>query len=93
MRQLKSESSNDLEYHLKLADRSIVPRRMEFNIAYGKFMKSAYGTTNLIEMYRQLDSRIKALKEKDSDYNLVYQEFEVENNQPFILVMVTPLIK
>ena len=44
-------------------------------------------------MYKQLDSRIKALKEKDSDYTLACQEFEEENNQPFILVIVTPLMK
>ena len=93
MRQLKSECSDDLEYHLKLADRSIFPRRMDFNIAYGKFTKSAYGTTNLKEMYKQLDSRIKALKEKDSDYTLACQEFEEENNQSFILVILTPLLK
>lgn len=54
LRQLKSECSSDVEYHLRLSDRSIVPRRHDFNAIYGQFTKEKFGTGNIQEMYKQL---------------------------------------
>ena len=54
MRRLRSECKDDLEYHLKLADRSRVPRRADFNTIYVSFNKSKYGTKNLKTMFSKI---------------------------------------
>lgn len=93
MRELRSQCKDDMEYHMKLADRSKVPRRGDFNDIYAAFNKSLYGTDSLKSMFVKIKERISALKEKDSDYNIVLQEFDNEINQPFILTIITPLMK
>jgi hypothetical protein len=40
-----------------------------------------------------LEQRIKCLQEKDEDYTIEFQEFDEETNQPFIMVVITPLMK
>ena len=44
-------------------------------------------------MFVKVKERTSALKEKNSDYNIVLQEFDNEINQPFILTIITPLMK
>ena len=93
MRQLRSECKDEIEYHLRLADRSKVPRRADFNDIYGSFNKTLYGTENLKSMYAKIKDRIGALKEKDDDYSMCLQEFDETLNQPFILTIITPMMK
>ena len=93
MRQLRSECKTDLEYHLKLADRSIIPRRMDFNTIYRQFTNDLYGTKSLESMFESLEKRIASLKEKDNNYSVKHQRFDEDINQPFILVIITPLMQ
>ena len=44
-------------------------------------------------MFASLEERIKYLKETDKEYIIEYQPFDEEIDQPFILIMVTPLMK
>jgi hypothetical protein len=93
MRKLRSECANDLEYHLKLADPSKVPGRSDFNSIYVSFNKSLYGTESLKSMFTKVKERIASLKDKDDAYIITLQEFNEEANQPFILTLITPLMK
>ncbi len=93
MGQLRCDCKDDIEYHLRLADRSKVPRRADFNDIYASYNKSLYGTENLKSMYGKINDRIATLKEKDDDYSMCLQEFDEMLNRPFILTIVTPLMK
>ena len=93
MHQLRSECENDLEYQEKLADRSIIPRKPDFNRLYSLFTKEKYGASNLESMYEKLEEKINYLKEQSEDYSFLLQKYNQENNEPFILVVVTPLMK
>ena len=93
LRQLRSESKNDLEYHKRLSDRSQAPRRKDFNDIYTEFKKEQFGCGSLSTMFSALEERIKNLEEKDEDYVMTFQKFDEAINQPFILVIITPLMK
>ncbi len=93
MHQLRSECKNDLEYHQRLADRSEIPRRKDFNDIYSDFKKELYGTGSLSTMFSTLQQRIEVLKEKDEGYTIEFQPFDEETNQPFVMVVITPLMK
>ena len=93
MRQLRSECNDDLDYHRRLSDRSQAPRRKDFNNIYTEFKKECFGTGNLSEMFSTLKERVKSLKEKDQDYTIECQEFDESIDQPFTLVIITPLMK
>ena len=54
LKQLRSECSSDLHYHEKMADRSVAPRRSDFNYLYGHFTKENFGTGSLSTMYKTL---------------------------------------
>ena len=96
LRQLRSECDNDLQYHLKLADRSTMPRRIDFNSIYGQFTKDLYGSKSLVDMFLALEERIKILKQeeyKDEEYTIEFQKFDEIEEIPFICVIITPLMK
>ena len=93
LKHVRSTCKDDIEYHLKLSDRSAVPRRNDFNNIYGEFNRKAYGTESLSAMFECLHQRVAALKHENQDYSLTVQEFDEKMNQPFILVIITPLMK
>ena len=93
LRQLRSECGDDLEYHKRLSDRSQAPRRKDFNDIYTSFKKERFGAASLADMFCALEERVKSLQEKDDDYTVQFQKFDEEINQPFILVVITPLMK
>eukprot|EP00111_Clytia_hemisphaerica_P014286 TCONS_00042075-protein len=46
MQDLKSKSIDDLDFHLKLADSSQMPRRRDFNSLYTDYHRRLFGTAN-----------------------------------------------
>lgn len=97
LRQLRSECKDDLEYHRRLSDRSQAPRRKDLftpSIIYTFiYKKEHFGSGSLSNMFSALEERIKGLQEKDEDYIIKFQQFDEAINQPFILVVITPLMK
>ena len=93
MRQLRCDCKDVIEYHLRLADQSKVPRRADFNYIYSSYNKKLYGTESLKSMYAKIKDRIAALKEKDENYSICLQEFDQMLDRPFILTIVTPMMK
>ena len=93
MKQVRSECINEEQYHVRIADRSQVPRKSDFNNLYKEYNRKKFGTENLSQMFLTLNKRIEELKKQSSNYILHFQEFIAEADQPFILIIVTPLMR
>ena len=95
LRNLRLSSSSDLDYHQRKADRSICPRRQDFNRLYADFCKEKYGARNGKEMFDSLNYRVAAYQEENPESTVEFQRYEEngENITPFILTIVTPLMK
>ena len=93
IRQLRSECESDLLFEEKLADRSIVPRRPDMNRLYGLFTKEMFGNNNIETMFEKLETKIDQLGQESGDYTFKLQKFDEQTSQPFILVVITPLMK
>ena len=91
--QFRSECSDNQEYEIKLADRPIIPKRPDMNRLYGLFTKNMFGNSNIESMFEMLEEKINELKEESSDYTFRFLKFDLELCQPFILVVITPLMK
>ena len=89
---VRIECHDEVDFHWKLADRSKVPRRRDFNQLYTEYNKEMYGSKNLKDMFEKLKERISILKEKDG-YKVRFSQYDTEENNPFILALVTPLMK
>ena len=58
LRSLQSNSEDELNFHLRKADRSKCPRRRYFNSLYIKYCHVEFGGTNGAEMFDKLEERI-----------------------------------
>ena len=85
----------DLEFQLKKADRSICPRKHDFGRLYADYRREKYGGKNGELMFQALDARVKQYCEENSDSSVEFQKYVEcgENVTPFILAIVTPLMK
>ena len=93
LRKKKEEYVDELELLVAMADRSKVPRRPDFNKLYTDYHHIKYGTLNLDSMYAKLHERVTEKTINSPDTRILYQMFDNEANDPFILVIVTPLMK
>jgi len=75
-----------MDFHQKLADRSVVPLKSDFFNMYTAYREKRYGS-NTEEMLNILKTQLTDLD--DTDY--VYQEHT--ETEPFILALITPLMK
>lgn len=44
-------------------------------------------------MFEKLEERINCLQKVDEDFTIEFQKFDESIDQPFILVVITPLMK
>ena len=95
LRQLRNKSKDDLEYHKWKSDRSICPRRQDFNRMYGDYCKSKYGEKNGSRMFDTLRERASLFKLENPEASVEFQEYQEtqESTTPFILCIITPLMK
>ena len=61
---LRLSSRYMFKFHRALADRSVCPRRRDFNMLYGEFNLEKYGRSNCETMFVILEDRIINVKEK-----------------------------
>ena len=92
---LELSCSDDLEYHRKKSDRSITPRRPDFNRLYASYCKDKYGAKNGSEMFENLHSRIEEYITNNEGASIKFQKFaEYEEEMvPLILTIITPLMQ
>ena len=87
------------EFEIKKADRSISPRRPDYNRLYADFCQEKYGANNGSPMFDALDEVIDTYIEQNEQSSIKMQRYEeVQEDgrtriQPFILAIVTPLMK
>ena len=58
MQQLRRKCNTEVEYHQKLASRSLVPRRKDFNNLYKEYNRKTHGTGSLSYMFSALKERL-----------------------------------
>ena len=56
---LRRECESELKFHLRKADRSICPRRRDFNTMYATFCKDLFGGKNGEAIFSQLEHKIE----------------------------------
>ena len=86
---------NDLDYHIKKANRSISPRRPDFNRLYQSYCKEKYGERNGSKMFEQLNEIVNSYQLENNDSAIKFQAYEESDDRvsPFILVILTDLMK
>ena len=93
VRELRTEVSSELEFHMKKADRSFYPRRRDFNSLHKRYCEEEFGGINGNKMFDQLEGKINEYKEKHPSYKLSYQLLlDPERSKPLITAIVTPLM-
>ena len=91
----------DLIYMKTKADRSLTPRRPDFNRLYQTYKNEKYGEKNGPVMFAQLEQVIKDYIEEHTDATIDFQPYSEEVTEdedgmvvkPFILVIVTDQMK
>ena len=73
--------------------RSKVPRRRDFNNLYTYFKVLKYGSLNMDSMFKKMEENVKQLIAVEPEYAIKYNLFNAQENSPFILALVTPLMR
>ena len=81
----------DLDFHLKKADRSNCPRRIDFNALYKKFCEDHFGGRNGPEMFSLLEEKIHELKEKEG-LKIDFKLYDKDSASALIIAIVTPFM-
>jgi len=92
MQNFRIGCDDDLDFHLKKADRSNCPRRIDFNALYRRFCEDHFGGRNGPEMFSKLEERIQDLKEKEDGLKISYQLYDKDNGSSLIITIVTPFM-
>ena len=92
---LRFEVANELEYHRMKADRSLCPRRADFNRLYNEYCKEKHGSKNGKEMFEHLEQKILTYMENSAESSVKFQRYKESDVivTPFILIIITPLMK
>ena len=97
LREIKMTCKDDLDYHMKIADRSVCPRRPDFNRLWSAYCKERYGAKNGPEMFETLHEKVDHYKKCNLESRITMQRYveseNPEDKQPFILTILTPLMK
>ena len=80
LRNLQSNSEDELIFHLKKADRSTCPRRRDFNSLYIKYCREKFGERNGAEMFDKLEDRINELMDSNKDVKISYHLYNKDQN-------------
>ena len=80
-------------FHLRKADRSISPRRRDFNVLYRKYCDEHFGARNGVEMFEKLEEKILSFKENIKDVKIKYQMYDKEERSSLIIAILTPLME
>ena len=100
LRELRSSCKDDSEYQLRRADRSIAPRRTDYNVLFTAYCSESYGGKNGSEMFDTLEDMINSFLDDNPDALVQMQRYEekelekgIKDVTPFILAIVSPLMK
>ncbi|XP_035660668.1 uncharacterized protein LOC118405331 [Branchiostoma floridae] len=88
---LKSDCMDEITFHRQKADRSIMPRKRDFNYLYEQFGRERYGGKDS-QMFVKLKERLDSYKEENPEASIKCQIYEGDS-KPLIIALVTPLMK
>ena len=88
---LRRDSDTDLSYHFKKADRSLCPRRRDFNTLYRKYCDGWFGGKNGSSMLSELLTNLQNLR--TNGLNVDWQLYDSVQQEPLVIVFVTPLME
>ena len=80
LRNLQSNSEDELIFHLKKADRSTYPRRRDFNSLYIKYCHEKLGGRNGAEMFDKLEEKINEFMESNKGVKISYHLYNKDEN-------------
>ena len=92
LRNLQSNSDDELNFYLKKADRSKCPRRRDFNSLYIKYCQEKFGGRNGAEKFDKLDERINEFMEFNKNAKYSYQLYNKDQNSALTPAIATPLM-
>ena len=90
LRELKSMCKDEIDFHIKKADRSITPRQRDFRHIYEQYGKQKFGGKNE-EMFEKLAEKIELYKTKNKEASIDYQMYGGDA-VPLLIAIVTPLM-
>ena len=92
MKDFRSQCGSSLEFHAKKADRSLCPRRSDFNTIYRQYFDELFGGKNGSRMFECLESKLSTYKRQNPTFLFSYNPYDGDKNEPLVLVLVTPLM-
>ena len=90
---LRKICENELDFHIKKVDRSITPRRRDFNNLYKKYCLENFGGKDCAEMFEKLGEKIEQFLQMEPESCIKYSTYDADEDSPFILAIVTPLMQ
>ena len=87
MEHLRRLYPGDMEFHVNKANRTVCPRRRDFNVPHRKYKDHLYGGKNGESMFECLE---KKLTKENIRYR--YQAYNADTLTPLVLVFQTPLM-
>ena len=87
---LKLSYDNTTEYQKAKADRSICPRRTDFNFLYVEYNRQKFGGSEVAMVMHILEDRVAAIRESRPDIKL---NLSHSTDSPLLLSIVTPLMQ
>ena len=72
MKEIRETCTNDLEFHKKKADRSVVPRRRDFNSLYTQFGNERFGGRGVM-MFSKLVEKLEEYKTENPKATVSHQ--------------------
>ena len=93
LKNLQGNSENELNFHLKKADRFKCSRRMDFNSLYIKYCHEKFGGRNGAKMFDKLEERINECMESNKVGRVSCQLYNIDQKSSLIQVIVTSLMQ
>jgi len=63
---MKAETTNDFDFHIKMSNRSVMPRRSDFNLLFKTYNEVKYGTRDLCSICQHLKGTLYVLTSSHS---------------------------
>ena len=80
----QSNSEDELNFHLRKANRSKCPRRRDFNSLHIKYCHVEFGGKNGAEIFDKLEERINEFTESNGGAKISHQLFDKDHNSVFL---------
>lgn len=91
LKELRATRSDELTYHRKKADRSVTPRKRDFNHLYSNFGEEKFGGKGPL-MFEKLEEKLQDYKKSHPGATINHQLYEGDETL-LIIAIVSPLMK